>query len=89
MAQVSFYRRCLVRLRRLGLDKPRWRPPLAHASAIAADSAPASESLRILADLYYAARFGRRPLTAAELARADAALHTLEALRRPDSGADA
>lgn len=80
VAQLGFYRRSLVRLRRLGLAKPRWRPPLAHAGAIAPSSGPAAESLRTLADLYYAARFGRRSLTAEELALAESALTRLEAL---------
>ncbi len=84
LAQIAFYKRCLVRLKRLGLAKPRWRPPLAHARAIESQSSPASEALRTLADLYYAARFGRRALSDDELARADHALSTLEALRRAE-----
>lgn len=78
LAQLGFYKRSLARLRRMGMAKPRWRPPLAHARAIAAKSEGASEAMRTLSDLYYAARFGRRALTGEELSHAEAALKRLE-----------
>ncbi|MBL0922591.1 MAG: DUF4129 domain-containing protein, partial [Phycisphaerales bacterium] len=83
LAQIGFYRRALVRLKRLGLGKPRWRPPLSHARDIESRSQGAAESVRVLAELYYAARFGRRLLTEEELASAEAALRRLESLDHP------
>lgn len=60
------YFQLLVVLRRLGIAKPEWRPPLTHADEIGT-STPAAAALRRAALLYYAARFGRQSPSHAEL----------------------
>lgn len=76
--QIAFYRRLLAGLARAGIAKPPWRPPLAHADALGDDEA--ARAVRTLGSLYYAARFGRRLLTAEERAVAEDALRVVEAL---------
>jgi len=65
-ARSKFYFDILANLRKLGMAKPDWRPPLDHADAIN-ESLPASRALRQAASLYYAARFGLRELTPDEI----------------------
>ena len=78
-SQVRFYARLLDELRARGLGKPQWRPPLAHAATIQGVDAGAADRAAGLVHLYYAATFGDRALSAAELARADALLTELTA----------
>jgi transglutaminase-like putative cysteine protease len=63
---VRFYGRMLDALRRRGLTKPAWRPPLDHARALAARGEAVAESVASLASLYYAVRFGGMTLGEAE-----------------------
>jgi hypothetical protein len=60
------YAQLLRVLARRGLAKPKWRPPLEHAAALAAVSAPLGEDVRRLVDSYYRERFGGHPLQSGE-----------------------
>jgi transglutaminase-like putative cysteine protease/type IV secretory pathway TrbD component/uncharacterized membrane protein len=76
LAQTVFYGEMLAILRRRGLPKPSWMPPLVHADAVGPElGRPVAE----LSRLYYASRFGRRLLTDEEL---QAAADALERLRQ-------
>lgn len=78
-SQVRFYARLLETLRARGLGKPQWRPPLAHAAFIRGADAGASDRASRLTRLYYAATFGDRVLSQAELAQAESLLAELAA----------
>ena len=70
-AQRFFYARALRALRRAGLAKPTWRPILDHAADVARIDAALGEALHGVGRLYYASRFGRLTLTAADINRAE------------------
>jgi len=76
--QAAFYHRASQRLRRAGLGRPAWMTPLAHARRLADVDGALAEATRSLAELYYAARYGRRWLTSDERAAADRTLQTLD-----------
>lgn len=65
--QTRFYGRVLSRWRAAGLEKPAARPPLRHAGSALAERPEARATSTRLIDLYYAARFGARALSAQEL----------------------
>lgn len=86
--QAGFYTDALSLLTRLDLGKPAHLPPILHARAITPEDATLATHFDTVANLYYHVRFGRRPLTAPELATAAAALQAMsDHLRR--SGAQA
>ncbi len=64
--QLRFYERVLTRWRTAGHEKPVSTPPLRHARGTLADVPAAADASARLVDLYYAARFGARPLTMQE-----------------------
>ena len=74
LAQTVFYGEMLAILRRRGLPKPSWRPPLVHAGEVGPEL---GRSVAELSRLYYASRFGRRLLTDEELRAAADALDRL------------
>jgi protein-glutamine gamma-glutamyltransferase len=76
---LRFYAEFLGLLQRLGSPKPAWMPPLAHAGTLA--DVEAADAAGALAGLYYRARFGGAPLTAAQAAEARALLGRMRALR--------
>lgn len=79
-AQFRFYQQLLDLLRKRGLAKPAWRPPMDHAGAVESADAPLGAAARRLTALYYQARFGGRPLSPADL---DAARTLLRDLSKP------
>jgi len=67
---TRFYADLLAELRRAGLEKPAWTPPLRHASkAVSASDATAGGAAADASMLYYQARFGGRELSAQEQAQ--------------------
>lgn len=81
LADASFYTSALRALERAGDDlaKPDSAPPLAHADSLAARLPAVSGAFRTLSEIYYSARFGRRPLSHAEQSRGQEALKSLRA----------
>jgi hypothetical protein len=77
-----FYSRAIEVLARVGLAKPSWRPPLAHARAVAPARPDVASPLAGLAALYYRLRFARRALSPAESEQAGRLLGELEAAVR-------
>ncbi|MFN7559885.1 MAG: DUF4129 domain-containing protein, partial [bacterium] len=66
-ASTRFYADLLAELRRAGLEKPAWTPPLRHASkAVSASDTAAGGAAADASMLYYQARFGGRELSAQE-----------------------
>lgn len=80
LADAAFYAQALKALERSdpALAKPLDRPPLTHALALEAISPDAAHALRSISELYYAVRFGRKPLTPPQVAEANAHLATLK-----------
>jgi hypothetical protein len=62
MRQLSFYLDMLIVLRKSGLHKPAWQPPLAYASAVADERAEIGDLVRRITDVYYEGRYGQRAL---------------------------
>lgn len=74
--QLAFYPDLLSILARGGIEKPSWQAPLAFADELRDRRPELAEPVRVIAELYYAGRFGGRDLTGddrtvarAELAR--------------------
>lgn len=82
LGQVGFYVDMLDVLERAGCGKPAWRPPLAHARALAAERPEVAAIVGELTDRFYAARYGGRRLTADDRAAADRQLERLRAAVR-------
>lgn len=80
-AQLRFYRRLLRVLERRGVPKPAWRPPLDHAVTLASADPDSAATVDDVARAYYAARFGGRTLSDAQVAAIDARLAELAARR--------
>lgn len=76
LAQLGFYMDMLLVLKRGGLEKPEWRPPLLHASAIADRAEPARLVHEITA-MFYEGRYGGRPIKREGLERAHALVKQL------------
>lgn len=72
MRQLGFYLDMLDVLRRGGLPKPEWQPPLAYAEAIQSSRPEVAEPVRSLTSAFYAARYGGRMLSPDEAAQARA-----------------
>ncbi len=84
--ESGLYRDLLVALSAAGAPKPQWRPVLTHARELAADAPALSEAAAGVAELYYRARFGARPLTEPEAASARERLRAmLEVVRENGS----
>lgn len=82
LKRAGFYPRALGLLERFGRGKPRGAPPLEHARRLALGNTDLAKTLHELGELYYAVRFGRRPLTDDDIARGRALVASLEALLR-------
>ncbi len=63
LRQLGFYLDLLDVLRRGGLEKPRWQPPLAFAEVVRALRADIAPHMRDLTTRFYAVRYGERPIT--------------------------
>lgn len=59
---AGYYARMLRTLRRMGLGKPAWRPPLAHAAAIASQAPDAARLVERISRAYYSVRFGGKEI---------------------------
>ncbi len=77
LRQLGFYLDMLDVLRRAGLAKPAWQPPLAYADAIQARRPEVADPVRSLTRVFYAARYGGRTLTTDESTLAREALTRL------------
>ncbi|MFN7021346.1 MAG: DUF3488 and DUF4129 domain-containing transglutaminase family protein [Phycisphaerales bacterium] len=88
LADAAFYTQALKALERSdpALAKPLDRPPLAHALALETHSPDVAQALRAISELYYAVRFGRKPLTPPQVAEAHAHLATLKSLLHSGRG---
>lgn len=80
-ATAGLYERWLDELSRRGVSKPSWRPPLAHAQAIATRDESASEVGTMISNLYYSARFADRSPSADDISHAESALQALKLTR--------
>jgi len=80
--QAAFYHRASGRLRRVGLGRPEWMTPMTHARRLRDIDDALSDAVAALAELYYAARFGGRWLSAEEREQADARLAAMDARLR-------
>jgi transglutaminase-like putative cysteine protease len=78
LRQLGFYLDMLVALRRHGLAKPAWQPPLAFAGAVADAQPDAAGLVAEITELYYAGRCGGRRLERSELQRARTMVERLE-----------
>ncbi len=76
LAQLGFYLDMLLVLRRGGLEKPDWRPPLLHARAIAEHPEPA-RLVREITALFYEGRFGGQPVKGERVERAQSLVKQL------------
>jgi transglutaminase-like putative cysteine protease len=62
LRQLSFYLDMLIVLRRGGMDKPAWQPPLAYARVVAGRHTEIGKLVRQITDVYYEGRYGARAL---------------------------
>jgi hypothetical protein len=62
LRQLSFYLDMLIVLRRGGMDKPAWQPPLAYARVVSDERAEVGELVHRITDVYYEGRYGQRAL---------------------------
>jgi hypothetical protein len=79
LAQATFYRELVALLRKRGLVRPGWKPPLAHARELSGTDPTLSSGAARLVELYYSIRYARRTLDPQELAEAGAVLDELRA----------
>jgi transglutaminase-like putative cysteine protease len=83
---LGFYLDMLAVLSQRGAAKPGWQPPRDFAAALAATHHTAGELVREVTDLFYAARYGGRRLSADDRRRARELVHELaRVLRRPET----
>ncbi|MEO1128390.1 MAG: DUF3488 and transglutaminase-like domain-containing protein [Planctomycetota bacterium] len=80
LRQVGVYPQMLRLLRKVGWAKPDWQTPLQHAALIGDVNPEASDIVRRVATLYYAARYGGRAPAPDELRRAEQDVERLPAL---------
>ena len=83
--QVRFYVQLLTLMRRRGVAKPDWRPPLAHAESLGEQSPELSRAAAAITEIYYRARFGGRPLDRSDLAAAQGWLKKAAEVAAPSS----
>jgi protein-glutamine gamma-glutamyltransferase len=68
--QLGFYLDMLRVLRRGGLPKPEWQPPIAFAAEISRTRPDEGSLVRRITDVFYEARYGRRDLNRERLEQA-------------------
>lgn len=66
LRQLGFYLDMLYVLRRGGLEKPHWLPPARYAEVLSTDNPRVARLVADITEVFYAARYGRRPLRRAE-----------------------
>lgn len=67
LRQLGFYLDMLRVLRRAGLAKPDWQPPLAFAKSLASRNRRAADLVRQITDVFYEARYGNQRLESREV----------------------
>jgi heme exporter protein D len=77
LRQLGFYLDMLRVLEKAGLAKPASRPPLSYADEVGDQHPVAAALVRELTELFYAARFGGRRLSADGIAKAGASVRRL------------
>jgi hypothetical protein len=77
MMRLGFYLDMLEVLERGRLAKPPWRPPRLHAITLEAEHPQAAALVGRITDVFYAARYGGRPPSPAELRHARALVGVL------------
>lgn len=82
LQEAGFYRELLRLLRKRGVAKPRSRPPGRHASWLAERQIPFASDVARLSSLFYAVRFGGRPLTTAEREEVELCLSRIRAAEK-------
>lgn len=70
LRQLGFYVDMLTVLQRARLAKPPWQPPMMYAETISARRPGAAGTMRDIAELFYAARYGRQRLSRDDVSRA-------------------
>jgi hypothetical protein len=60
----------LTVLRRGGVEKPYWQPPLHFAQTVERDWPAVAQQVRTITDLFYRARYGHTTMASGELAQA-------------------
>jgi len=70
LRQLGFYMDMLTVLSAAGRAKPPWQPPLDYARALVREHPAGAALTKQLTELFYAARYGGKSLTGAELAHA-------------------
>ncbi len=63
LEDTGFLQHALAALANAGIERPDWCPPREFAEVVASRDAAAGQRLREIADLYYAVRFGRTPIS--------------------------
>jgi transglutaminase-like putative cysteine protease len=82
VVQLGFYLDMLTVLARGGRAKPSWQPPLDFAAALGASNAGAAGLVREVTELFYAARYGGRRLSADQRRRARELVQNLASVLR-------
>ncbi len=82
LKQLGFYADMLVTLRRAGLAKPHWQPPLLYAKAVQLQSPEAATIIEKLTAAFYSIRYGGAELSPKELAQKQRQVTELEAVLR-------
>lgn len=70
LRQLGFYLDMLTVLRKGGVEKPDWQPPLHFAQTVEHDWPAVAQQVRTITDLFYKARFGHAAMESGELAEA-------------------
>ena len=78
LRQLGFYMDMLTVLRAADRAKPPWQPPLEYAHALAREHPAGAALTRQLTELFYAARYGGKSLTGAELEHARSLVKELQ-----------
>jgi hypothetical protein len=70
LRHLGFYLDMLTVLRRGGVEKPYWQPPLLFAQTVERDWPAVAQQVRTITDLFYRARYGHTTMGSGELAQA-------------------
>jgi hypothetical protein len=69
LRHLGFYLDMLTVLRKGGVEKPDWQPPLHFAKAVERDWPAVADHVREITDLFYRVRFGHAEIDSAEMAQ--------------------
>lgn len=79
LRHLGFYLDMLAVLKRHGLTKPAWQPPLLFAQSVLRRKRQAGELVREITDVFYLARYGRQRLDRDQVERARKMVQELDA----------